>query len=151
MTEEQIRLVKESWDKVLPIINTVARLFYFRLFQLNPKLRDLFHVDIGDQGRKLMLTFNTAIEVLDNFDDLLPTLENLGRRHVAFGVEDKDYTTARIALIWALEHGLGEEFTFETKEAWLAIYDNMAKPMTQAAIQYREEMEDASVGNVSSR
>lgn len=149
MTEDQIRLVKGSWEKVLPIINTVARLFYFRLFQLNPKLRDLFHGDIGDQGRKLMLTFNTAIEVMDHFDDLLPTLENLGRRHVAFGVEDKDYTTARIALIWALEHGLGEEFTFEVKEAWQAIYDNMAKPMTQAATHYREELDNTSASNAT--
>ena len=82
--------------------------------------------------------------VLDHFDDLLPTLENLGRRHVVFGVEDKDYITARIALIWSLEHGLGEEFTYEVKEAWLAIYDKLANAMTKAAIHYREEREEQS-------
>jgi len=42
MTPEQARLVMDSWDKVAPIADLAADLFYGRLFELDPGLRPLF-------------------------------------------------------------------------------------------------------------
>ena len=42
MTPEQVTLVQESFELVVPIAETAAVLFYDRLFELDPSLRPLF-------------------------------------------------------------------------------------------------------------
>ena len=46
MTPKQIVLVQESF-KVLPAADVAAALFYGRLFELDPSLRDMFHGDMS--------------------------------------------------------------------------------------------------------
>ena len=54
MTPEHITLVQRSFADVLPMADTVASLFYARLFALDPTLRSLFPGEMREQGRKLM-------------------------------------------------------------------------------------------------
>ena len=42
MTNEQIKLVQDSFRQVAPIAETAAQLFYARLFELDPDLESLF-------------------------------------------------------------------------------------------------------------
>src|SRR6478672_5468011 len=49
MTPKQIVLVQES-AKMLPAADVAAALFYGRLFELDPSLRDMFHGDMKEQG-----------------------------------------------------------------------------------------------------
>jgi hemoglobin-like flavoprotein len=60
-------------------------------------------------------------------------LRNLGRRHAKYGVTDAHYDTVGAALIWTLEKGLGERFTADVREAWVAVYDLIATTMKGAA------------------
>lgn len=133
MTPENIALVKDSWQKVLPIQDTAARLFYGRLFELDPSLRPLFKGDMAEQGRKLMTMINTAIVSLDNLGPILGAVEALGRRHVAYGVTEAHYDTVGSALLWTLGRGLGEQFTQPVEAAWLDAYTTLASAMKQAA------------------
>jgi hypothetical protein len=43
MTSEQIKLVQESFAKVVPIADGAASLFYARLFEIAPEVKPLFH------------------------------------------------------------------------------------------------------------
>ena len=52
-TQDDLRLVRESFDKVVPIAGVAADLFYERLFYMAPSLRHLFPTDMRDQKRKL--------------------------------------------------------------------------------------------------
>lgn len=133
MTPQQISLVKNSWQKVLPIADTAATLFYQRLFELDPQLRSLFTHDMQDQGRKLMNTITFAVNSLDNPAAIVPAVEELGRRHAGYGVADKDYDTVAQALLWTLQKGLGDAFTAETKQAWIVTYTLLAQTMLKAA------------------
>lgn len=133
MSPEQIALIQSSWAKVVPIAETAAGLFYGRLFELDPAVKPLFKGDIKDQGRKLMLTLNTVVNGIANLGPLVPVVQDLGRRHVAFGVEAKHYDSVGAALLWTLEQGLGAEFTPETREAWSVAYTTLADVMKQAA------------------
>lgn len=45
-------------------------------------------------------------------------LQNLGRRHVSYGVTAEMYPSVGEALLMTLDKGLGEECTPETKVAW---------------------------------
>lgn len=134
MTPEQKQLVQTSFQKVLPIADTAAALFYDRLFELDPDLRRLFRGDMKEQGRKLMQMIAFAVKSLNRLDELVPLVESLGARHTAYGVKDAHYETVGAALLWTLEKGLGDSFTKEVKDAWTAVYTLLAETMKSAAV-----------------
>jgi len=133
MTPEKIALVRSSWQQVLPISDSAAKLFYGQLFELDPSLRSMFKGDMAEQGRKLMTIINTAVNSLDNLGPILGAVEDMGRRHVAYGVTEAHYDTVGSALIWTLGKGLGEQFTPAVKDAWVETYTTLASAMKQAA------------------
>jgi hemoglobin-like flavoprotein len=132
MTPEQKTLIRESFAKVLPIADVAGEMLYMRMFELDPSLRRLFHIDIKDQGRKLMTVVRVAVANLDRLDNIVPALEELGERHARYGVKDEDYDTGGEALVWTLEKGLGDDFTPETRQAWIEVYDLLTSVMKDA-------------------
>ena len=133
MTPEQITLVTTSWEKVKPISEQAAELFYGKLFELDPSLKSLFSGDMKEQGRKLMAMINTAVNGLQNLEAIVPAVQDLGRRHVGYGVKDEHYDTVAAALLWTLEQGLGDAFTDDVKQAWTDTYVLLATTMKDAA------------------
>src|SRR5262245_8268570 len=117
MTPHQKMLVQTTFAQVAPIAETAAALFYARLFELDPSLRPMFSADLNEQGRKLMQMIGVAVAGLDKLDALVPAVRALGQRHAGYGVRDEHYATVAEALLWTLETGLGEAFTFEVREA----------------------------------
>ena len=133
MTPEQIVLVQRSWRQVLPIADTAAEMFYTKLFSMDPALKPLFNGDMKTQGRKLMAMIGTAVNGLGKLDNLVPAVQDLGRRHVKYGVKDAYYDTVAGALLWTLEQGLGDGFTPDVKSAWVTVYGVLATTMKDAA------------------
>jgi hemoglobin-like flavoprotein len=133
MTPEREQLVRDSWEKVEPIGEVAAALFYGRLFELDPTLRFLFRGDMAEQGRKLMQTLSVVVRGLDRLEELVPAVEALGRRHGAYGVQDSHYETVKASLLWTLERGLGAEFTPAARHAWTEAYGLLATIMKRAA------------------
>ena len=133
MTPAQKALVQTTFAKVVPIADTAASLFYGRLFEIDPSLRPLFTGDLTEQGKKLMRMIGMAVAGLDRLDQLVPVVQQLGVRHVQYGVKDADYDTVAEALLWTLDRGLGPDFTPEVKEAWTVVYVVLANTMKQAA------------------
>ena len=133
MNDDQVRIVQETFEKVRPISETAAELFYKRLFELNPSLKSLFKGDMKKQGRMLMQMIDFAVKGIDEPDTILPTIQDLGKRHVGYGVEEEYYSTVGEALLWTLEQGLGKDFTPEAKEAWTEAYKLLSGVMISAA------------------
>lgn len=133
MSPEEIKLVQSTFQKVVPIAEDAAAMFYARLFELNPKLKTLFKGDMVGQGKKLMAMLATAVNGLDHLDEIVPAVRNLGVRHVDYGVSTQDYDTVGEALLWTLEQGLGDAFTPEVKTAWTEAYVLLATTMKDAA------------------
>jgi len=135
MTPEQVQLVKNSWAQALPIADKAAELFYGKLFELDPSLKPLFKGDMVEQGKKLMKMINTAVNGLDRLNEIVPAVQQLGVRHITYGVRDEHYDTVGAALLWTLEAGLGEAFTEDTREAWATVYSILADTMKSAAAE----------------
>ena len=133
MNEYQKQLVQNSFREVVPIADQAAALFYNRLFTLNPALRSLFSGNISQQGLKFMNTLKLAISGLDDLEKIIPALQQLGRSHANFGVEDAHYAMVGEALIWALEQSLGDTFTEEIWDAWAETYRLLSTVMREAA------------------
>jgi hemoglobin-like flavoprotein len=129
MTRTQILLVQKTFELVAPIADTIALLFYARLFELDPSLRALFQDDMQKQQRKLMDTLTFIVTELADIELLLPVAEALARRHQGYGVSNAHYALVGDALIWALDHGLGEWFTPRVRGAWLAAYGTLSGAM----------------------
>jgi hemoglobin-like flavoprotein len=133
MNSREITLVQETFEKVRPQANDVARLFYSKLFELDPSLRPLFRPDLTEQGAKLMQVLGIAVAGLRNLDALLPVVEELGRRHTRYGVKEEHYETVGVALMQTLQAGLGESFTPEVAGAWQRVYAALSTTMIEAA------------------
>ena len=133
LTVHQKTLVQESFAIVAPIADDAAALFYGRLFELDPSLQRMFRGDMAEQRKKLMQMLTAAVKGLDRLEQLVPVVQDLGRRHATYGVEDRHYETVGAALLWTLEKGLGHAFTPETREAWATVYGILATTMQDAA------------------
>jgi len=133
MTEEQIKLVRASFEKIGRVSEEAAVLFYARLFELDPKLRRLFKPDMGEQRLKLMQMLEAAVNGLGRLDELLPAVREMGARHASYGVEDHHYETVASALLYTFECALDAEYTTEMKEAWTAVYELLATTMKDAS------------------
>jgi hemoglobin-like flavoprotein len=135
MTSTQIQLIRETFALVAPRARVAALVFYQRLFELDPSLRPLFREDIEEQAAKLMQMLAAAVRLLDKPDSLIPVLQELGRRHVRYGVRDEHYDTVGAALLWMLGETLGIEFTAAAGEAWTSLYTVVATTMKHAAAE----------------
>ena len=97
------------WQKVTPIAETAAELFYNRLVETDDSARQLFEgVDMKEQGRKLMEMIGIAVAGLDDIASLVPALHDLGEQHVGFGVKGPHFDSVGAALLWTLGQGLGD-------------------------------------------
>ncbi len=133
ITENQKKLVINSFKKVEPIADVAADIFYKKLFEYDPSLKSLFKSDMKSQGRKLMSALKLAVSSLNDLDALVPVLQKMAVKHVQYGVKVEDYTPVGNALLFALKQGLGKEFNSELRAAWSDTYRVMAVVMRQAA------------------
>lgn len=133
LTPEQITLVKGSWSQVVPIADQAAELFYGKLFELDPALKPMFKGDMVEQGNKLTQMIGIAVDGLDRLEEIVPAVQELGVRHLDYGVKSSHYDTVGAALLWTLEQGLGEGFTTDVKSAWTDVYMLLANTMKEAA------------------
>ncbi|RYD91848.1 MAG: hypothetical protein EOP50_13600 [Sphingobacteriales bacterium] len=134
MNAHQITLVKESWLSVAAIDQlVVGNLFYNRLFELDPQLRPMFRSPLPEQSKKLLTMLNYVIRKLDALDEIIAEVRKLAQRHVHYGTKPEHYNVVGSALVWTLEQGLGEAWTEELQEAWIAVYTVLAGAMIQAA------------------
>lgn len=142
MEADQIALVQDTFKLVVPIKEAAADLFYGRLFEIEPSTRAMFPEDVTEQGKKLMAALATVVSGLTDLETIVPTVQQLGASHVGYGVEDWHYDVVGQALIWTLEQGLGDAFTDEVRDAWLAAYTLLATVMIEAANEYRNEQQE---------
>lgn len=133
MTPTEHQLIRSSWSAVAPIADQAATLFYARLFETDPQVEKLFrHTDMERQRTLLVQTLAVVVKSIDRLDTIVPAVQALGRRHAGYGVEVEHYATVGAALLWTLEQGLGDEFTYDTKLAWADAYRRLSSVMIEA-------------------
>lgn len=122
MTNEQIELIENSWDYVLMNSTEAGMIFYNKLFELDPALRQLFKGDIKSQSQKLISLITFAVHKLKNLDEIVHDVKSLGARHKGYHVKPEHYATVGTALLWTLEKGMDTHWTAEMKGAWTTLY-----------------------------
>lgn len=133
ITANQKELVQTTFGMVVPIADKAAEIFYAKLFELDPELKPLFKGNMAEQGNKLMTMLAAAVKGLDDLEALVPVVQDLGKRHIGYGIMDSHYDTVGAALLGTLEAGLGEAWDRDVKEAWIAVYTLLATTMKETA------------------
>jgi hemoglobin-like flavoprotein len=133
MNPSTIDNVQRTFSIIAPIADHAAALFYSKLFELDPSLKSMFSADMNDQGKKLMKILGVAVSSLKNLEAIVPAVQDLGRRHVKYGVRPQHYNTVAEAILWMLAQTLGATFTPEIKQSWTEVYTVLADVMIAAA------------------
>ena len=133
MDSKTIELVQGTFEQVVPIADKAAEIFYGKLFEKDPSLKPMFKGDMAVQGNKLMTMIGAAVNGLNDLDALIPVVQNLGKGHIGYGVQDSHYDTVGASLLETLDAGLGDAFTPEVKDAWTEVYTVLATTMKDAA------------------
>lgn len=137
MNPEQTQLIQSTWRQVVPVADDAMQQFYRRLFEIDPGLLPLFAAsDMREQRARLAQALSAVVDGLDDIERLLPQIEALGRRHVAYGATAKHYDSVGEALLWTLRRGLGDAWSEAAEAAWSDAYGLVSRVMQKAAADH---------------
>jgi nitric oxide dioxygenase len=145
LNAKQIKEVQASYELVRGRRDEFAELFYQRLFELDPALRELFKSDLSSQQMKLLQTLEIIVTTLDHLEPNLDSIKGLGHKHVGYGVRPEQYSTAGAAWLWALDRVLGDDCTMEAKLAWTAAFCALAEIMLDGAAKVQPTFEPSAL------
>ncbi len=128
-----VEIIRSSFALVESQAEDLGRHFYATLFSRAPETRDLFPVNMEVQRSRLLRALVHVVQMVDQPDDLVPFLEQLGRDHRKFGVLAKHYDAVGGALISAISTFAGDAWTPEVEKSWTDAYGVVAGAMRAAA------------------
>eukprot|EP00057_Strongylocentrotus_purpuratus_P016362 XP_011670836.1 PREDICTED: uncharacterized protein LOC763287 isoform X4 [Strongylocentrotus purpuratus] len=145
LTQETKQLVKESWKILSTDPGKHGAVMFARLTTQNPIVGRLFPFGdknlsygqllsnrmVREHGTKVMKTIGQAVDTLDNVDNLVSALKDLGLRHTQYGVTKMHFEPVGQALIYAIKEGLGQSFTSKVKGAWSSIFQLISETMSE--------------------
>ncbi len=91
MTPEAVRLIRVSWHQISTRRELTAVMFYGRLFELEPGLREMFRdTDFHRLRAKLIAMLDLLVRFADQPDDLIREAAQLGRRHATLNLSSPE-------------------------------------------------------------
>jgi hemoglobin-like flavoprotein len=130
--------LESSFDLVAPRGDELMDTFYDRLFTAAPAVRPLFaHTDIRRQKGMLLGALVLLRKSLRDLDAIVPTLRELGARHVAYGAEPAHYPVGGEVLITSMAEIAGDAWRPEYETAWSEAFDVVASAMMDGAASAR--------------
>jgi nitric oxide dioxygenase len=141
-SDQEARLVGEAVAAMAADRLAAGRRFYDHLFAIAPQTRSLFVADLDRQATKLVDTLRTVADRLDAWTELVPVVEALALRHLAYGVRPEDYPPVGAALRRTFRDLLGDGFTPAHAAAWERVYGALEAQMIAAAYRLEAEGSD---------
>jgi nitric oxide dioxygenase len=133
MNPHQIALVQQSYEKLSPLGERLAELFYAELFAIDPSLRSLFDGDMRRQYMKLLMMLALIMRSLHAPEKLRQPIRDLAVKHVGYGVQPEHYTPFGNALLRTLKKTLGAEYSPELRDAWTEALRMLTRMMKDVA------------------
>jgi len=130
----KVQLLEESFAKVAPQASEFTSSFYGNLFTDYPAAKPLFtHTNMAKQEKMLLESLVFVVENLRQPEALTGALKGLGTRHVKYGALPEHYPLVGNSLLKTFEQYLGNDWTPETKEAWIEAYGLITHVMLEGA------------------
>ncbi|GAA1237152.1 FAD-binding oxidoreductase [Kitasatospora nipponensis] len=130
---DNLTLIRESFALAQAHGDKLTGHFYATLFLHNPQARELFPPAMDLQRDRLFRALAGAVRMLDRPEELIPFLQQLGRDHRKYGVQDAHYDAVGAALLATLARYVGDAWTPAHEAAWSEAYGQIATAMRGAA------------------
>jgi len=129
-----LHALETSFDLVAPRGDELVDVFYDRLFAAAPAVRPLFAgTDMRKQKGMLLGALVLLRKSLRDLDRIVPTLHDMGARHVAYGARAEHYPVVGEVLIASMAEVAGDAWRPEYADAWAAAYGVVAGVMAEGA------------------
>jgi NAD(P)H-flavin reductase/hemoglobin-like flavoprotein len=125
--------LRQSWSTVATHGDQVPLRFYSRLFAAAPETREMFPLSMAAQRDRLVTALGYTVSRVDDLDNLVPYLQQLGRDHRRFGALAQHYGPVGEVLLATLADFLGPDWTPELAQDWADAYGMVASTMMGAA------------------
>lgn len=130
----ELDVLETSFDAVAPRGDELVETFYARLFAAAPAVKPLFAgTDLRRQKAMLLAALVLLRKSLRDLDAIVPTLRELGRRHVAYGAQPDHYPVVAAVLIASMAEVAGEAWRPEYERAWADALEVVAGAMLEGA------------------
>lgn len=131
-----LETLETTFDLVAPRGEELMDIFYARLFAAAPLVRPLFAgTDLRRQKAMLLSALVLVRRSLRDMDAMVPTLRELGARHVGYGARPEHYLVVGEVLIASLAELAGEAWQPEHQLAWAAAFAVIADVMLSGAAE----------------
>jgi NAD(P)H-flavin reductase len=131
--------MRRSFNEVANYGDEVPLFFYSHLFLCHPETRGMFPVSMMQQRDRLLSALGHIVAKVDDLDELVPYLQQLGRDHRKFGTLADHYPAVGESLLATLAHFGGDNWTPELAADWQAAYGLVAQVMVEAADKASDE------------
>jgi len=129
-----VQVIRESFQKIVPVAGDFLNAFYNNLFTDYPAARGLFtDVDLNNQKGLLGNSLVYIVSNLENTDKLVKYLKSMGKRHSTYGTQDEHYQLVGASLLKTFGQFLGAEWTPELQNEWIKAYTIIAETMIAGA------------------
>ena len=129
-----LEALEASFDLVAPQGDALMDTFYARLFAVAPAVKPLFAAtDLRRQKAMLLSALVLLRKSLRDLDAIVPTLRELGARHVAYGAQPAHYPVVGEVLIASMAEVAGTAWRPSYERAWTAAFDVVAGAMLDGA------------------
>jgi methyl-accepting chemotaxis protein len=129
-----VETLETTFDLVAPRGDELMDIFYARLFAAAPSVKPLFaDTDLRRQKAMLLSALVLVRKSLRDTDAMVPTLRELGARHVGYGAKPEHYVVVGEVLIASLAEIAGEAWQPEHELAWAAAFAVIADAMLSGA------------------
>lgn len=126
--EDEYGRLTASFARIASSGDAMISRFYTLLFERAPDAKPLFPHDLEGQRHKLLHAIENVVAQIRAPERLVPLLEDLGRRHVAYGARREHFEQAESALIAALrEHD--PRWDAPTEMAWRTAISRLSEAM----------------------
>jgi len=160
-TAVDVKLVRDTWASVEALGAQFVGVKLFRnIFEMSPGAVQLFpfknEQDLYNSeklklhGVKVVTVVGLAVGSLEKLDDVIPTVQDLGRRHAGYGAKAAHYDVVGKALLKTFRDTLGSGFSREAEVVWAKMYRILSSAMVEASkdILPSSELSDVDVGLV---
>jgi NAD(P)H-flavin reductase len=128
---DAVRL-QDSFARVAAAGDEVPLYFYSHLFLTHPETRAMFPVSMAAQRDRLVGALLQVVGNVHHVETVVPFLQQLGRDHRKYGVDDEHYGWVGASLLATLQHFLDESWSPELAADWTEAYGLVAKVMMEA-------------------
>jgi NAD(P)H-flavin reductase/hemoglobin-like flavoprotein len=112
------RLLRKSLALLEPQSEKVMAHFFATLFVLNPELRPMFPLTLGESRKRVFQALTRAVWSFDQPEPLTRWLGELGRDHRKFGVTEQHYRLFCDALLATVQAFCAGSWSDQVQAAW---------------------------------